>query len=107
LAKALTTEDSDQDQRLRHWAVEELGKLETKESRDALAAFALGLEHRYYDHEGDRMRSKPNADQNPVERGHAASIYRYIITTLERGGMSGPQIEATGLHPAQCFFVMH
>jgi hypothetical protein len=107
LVKALRMEDSDQDQRLRHWAIKELGKLETKESRDALATFALDLEHRYYDQEGDRMKSKPDADQNLVERGHAASIYRYIITTLERGGMNGPQIKAAGLHPDQCFFVAH
>ena len=67
LTKALLMEDPTQYQRLKRWAIRELGKLGTQESRYTLAAFAVELQSKYYDEnrkwigrKGDRLGTYAN-----------------------------------------------
>ena len=101
LYKALVMEDNtDQGQQLKKWAIEELGKLDSAESRQILINFAKELENKYIDSSGERIR--PKGDWLGRE---ATYLYRSIIKILKCEGFSNDKIKAKGLKPDKVFLV--
>ena len=98
LTKALVMEDSNQYQWLKRWAVKELGKLKTDESRWTLINYALELQSRYYD-DNDKWIGR----KEDTFAFHAGEFYRTIIKILKKADMTGDQIKATGLRPDKFF----
>jgi len=99
LYKALKMEDTDdQYQRLKKWATEELGKLDSDESRKILISFAKELENKYIDSRGNRIKVK--GDYLRLRDG---SMYRYIIKILKCYGFSDDKIKDHGLNPKKNF----
>ena len=99
LIEALGMKDITQYQALKQWAIEELGKLDTPESRQALIGFAIELQTTYHDAMGKRVHRK--GDQ---ESTHASSFYHAIIKRLRCNGMSLSDMESAGLKPRKLFF---
>ncbi len=99
LIEALGMKDITQYQALKQWAIEELGKLDTPESRQALIGFAIELQTTYHDAMGKRGHRK--GDQ---ESTHASSFYHAIIKRLRCNGMSLSDMESAGLKPRKLFF---
>lgn len=98
LTKALLMEDPTQYQRLRSWAIKELGKLKTEESRTILMYYALELQNKCYDKDdkwigqkGDRLAA------------YAGEFYHTIIKILKKTGITDAEIKATGLRPDKFF----
>ncbi len=98
LSKALVTEDTSQYQRLKRWAIKELGKLGTEGSRMILINYALGLQKEYYDENGNRI-----AQEDGLGTRNASRLYNMIIHALRGNGMTEREIEATGLLPGRLF----
>ena len=99
LVEALGMKDITQYQDLKQWAIEELGKLDTPESRQGLIGFAIELQTTYRDAMGKRVHGK--GDQ---ETTHASSFYHAIIKRLRCNGMSLSDMESAGLKPRKLFF---
>ena len=98
LTKALATKDFTRYQRLKRWAVKELGKLKTQESRLILIGYALELQSKYYDENGKWIGQK--GDRLVV---YAGEFYHSIIKILENSGMTVAEVKATGLRPDKFF----
>jgi len=98
LTKALATKDFTRYQRLKRWAIKELGKLGTQESRYTLIAYALELQSKYYDENGKWIGQK--GDRLAV---YAGEFYHSIIKILENSGMTVAEVKATGLRPDKFF----
>lgn len=96
----LAVEDTTWDMRLKSWAIKELGKLRTQESRAILIAYALQLQEKYYDQNGKRIFPKDDRLGS-----HASMFYYTIIKILEKSGMSDSDIKATGLEPSKFFII--
>jgi len=101
LAKALATRDPGQYQKLKSWAIEELGELDTSRSRMTLVNFALGLQETYYDAEGRMIEVDKAAD--PLQ-GQAGDLYNCAIGILRDAGITGEELKAVGLDPRKFFF---
>ena len=93
LNEALQMEDPTQEQELKKWAIIELGKLNTEESRSALIAYALYLQKQYYDEKGNLIQDKVST------MNHAAESYNRIIKILGSSNMADSEMEAIGLKP--------
>ncbi len=101
LSTALATEDPTRRQFLKQWAIDQLGKLKTEESRMMLINYALGLQKEYYDETGKRIVRKGDW----LSR-RAPMLYGTIIRILEDSGMSDSEIKATGLRPDELFVIL-
>lgn len=101
LAKALATTDPNQDQRLMRWAIDELGKLDTKKSRGTLVKFAVRLQRKYYTLFGKSV----DIDEKDLFGRRAGLFYNQIIEILRASGMTEKQIKATGLRPDRYFLM--
>ena len=99
LTAALLMEDQTQYQKLKRWAIKELGKLGTEESRSTLIAFAIELQSKYYDENGKCLIRA--GDRLGVNAGE---FYRTIVKMLKRSDMSDSEIRETGLQPDKYFF---
>lgn len=91
-------EDSTQYQRLKRWAVKELGKINTQESRYILIGYALDLQSRCYDNNGKWTVSKDDR-----MGAYAGEFYRDIIKILKKADMTDDEIKATALRPDKFF----
>ena len=101
LYKAIVMEDTtDQNQRLRYWAIEELGKLDSTESGQILVYFAKALEMKYFDSDGKRI--SPKGDKLSLEADY---LYNTIIKKLKCKGLSKDKIKAHGLNPNKVFLL--
>ena len=100
LTKALVMVDKTQYRRLKTWAIKELGKLKTDESRWTLINYALELQNKYYDDNRKWIgrRGDPEATK-------AYQFYRTIIKILKKADMTDAEIKATGLRPDKFFIV--
>jgi len=98
LTEALVMEDSTQYQQLKGWAVKELGKLNTQESRYILVNYALDLQNRCYDNNGNWTVSKDDRIG-----AYAGEFYYDIIKILKKADMTDEEIQATGLRPDKFF----
>ena len=101
LAEALRTDDITIEQRLKLWAIQELAKLNTEQSRATLVEYALELQNRYYDNHG---KSKRRLNGRPGR--HAAEAYRSIIGLLKKAGTTTEQLKAAGLIPHKVFIII-
>jgi len=95
LCRALATDDLTQRQRLRKWAIDELGKLGTAKARSALIGYAVALQQVYYDAQGKRDGFG----------GYATGFYRRIVHILRGDGMTESEIRQAGLQPDRFFVV--
>lgn len=100
LTRALAMEDFTNDQLLKRWAIEELAKLNTRDSRYILIGFALELQSRYYDENGRFIMQK-----NDRLGVYAGLFYNNIIKTLKDSLFTDSEIKETGLQPDR-FFIM-
>lgn len=98
LTEALVIEDSTQYQRLKRWAIKELEKLNTQESRYILIGYALELQSRCYDNNGKWIVSKGDR-----MGAYAGEFYRTIIKILKKADMTNAEIKATTLQPDKLF----
>ncbi|MHC4478941.1 MAG: hypothetical protein ACYTEL_25215 [Planctomycetota bacterium] len=98
LKKALEMEDITQDQWLTRWAVQEMGKLGTEQSRTELLRYALDLQSKYYD-----KNAKWKAKEGDRAALYAGESYRRILKVLRKSGMSEEEIKASGLRPDKFF----
>jgi len=98
LTRAIAVNDFTERQQLRRWAIDELAKLDTPDSRSVLIAHALTLQNRYYDAHGKRLQPPPDRF-----RGYAGEFYRRIIDALKESGMSPSAISQAGLQPDRFF----
>ena len=99
LSKGLATRDPNQNQKLIRWAIDELGKLDTRKSRRTLVKFALRLQRRYYTRFGKRVE----IDEKDLFGRRADSFYHQVIEILRASGMTDEQIKETGLRPDKYF----
>ena len=100
--KALIMEDTtDHYQRLKKWAVEELGKLDSAESRQFLIDFAKDLENKYIDSRGNTIKT----EEKDWLGQQAGNIYRSIIKILKSKGFSDDKIKAQGLNADKVFIM--
>jgi hypothetical protein len=100
LTKALVMKDSNQYQWLKRWAIKELGKLRTDQSRWTLINYALELQNKYYDDNGKWIGRRED-----LEASNAHPFYSSIIKILKKADMTDAEIKATGLRPDK-FFIM-
>jgi len=100
LTRATAMNDFTERQQLRRWAIDELAKLGSDESRSTLIRHAVMLQTRYYDARGKRLQPPPDRFG-----GYAGEFYRRIIGILEDSGMSRSAIAQTGLQPDRFFTV--
>lgn len=96
----LAVEDTTWELRLKSWAIKELGKLKTPESRAILIAYALELQKKYYDENGRRI----GEDEDRLA-SYAPMFYNIIIRILRDKGMTDSDIRATGLQPGKLFII--
>ena len=93
LTASLLMDDQTQYQWLKRWAIKELGKLGTEESRSTLIAFAIELQSKYYDENGKRIKRK----KGDLLGLRAPLLYRNIVSILKKSDMTDSEIEASGL----------
>jgi hypothetical protein len=98
LTKALVMEDSNQYQPLKRWAIKELGKLRTDQSRWTLINYALELQNSYYDDNGKWIGRREDAFAS-----YAGEFYRTIIKILKKADMTDAEIKDIGLRPYKVF----
>jgi len=98
LTEALLTEDKTQYQEIKTWAIKELGKLKTDESRWILINYALELQKKFYDD-----NQKWIGRRGDPEASNALEFYRNIIKILKKADMTDDEIQATGLRPDKFF----
>lgn len=96
----LAAKDPTWDLRLKSWAIKELGKLKTQQSRAILIAYAIQLQEKYYDQNGRRI----GQDEDRLA-SYAPMFYNIIIKILKETGMTDSAIEATGLRPGKLFII--
>lgn len=101
LTQALVMVDKTQYQRLKTWAIKELGKLRTDESRWTLINYALELQNKYYDENQKWIGRKWDS-----EASNAHEFYHTIIKILKKADMTDAEIKATGLRPDKFFIVV-
>jgi len=100
LTRALAMKDFTQEQELRKWAIQELGKLGTQDSQSVLVGFALDLQNRYYDKDGKRVHQ----DEDRLDV-YAPLLYNTIVDLLRDSGLSDTQIKGTGVQHDK-FFIL-
>jgi len=96
----LAVEDTTWELRLKSWAIKELGKLGTQESRAILIAYALRLQQKYYDENGKRIFPKDDRLAS-----HASVFYDTILKILKYSSMRDYDIKSTGLQPDKFFII--
>ena len=96
----LAVEDTTWELRLKSWAIKELGKLGTQESRAILIAYALRLQQKYYDENGKWIFPKDDRLAS-----HASVFYDTILKILKYSSMRDYDIKSTGLQPDKFFII--
>jgi hypothetical protein len=98
LSRALVMADSTHEQRIRRWAIGELGKLDSPSSRSVLIGYALGLQDAFYDTDGRQINETAELPFN-----RAGTLYRAMIQILGDQGMTSEEVKQTGLRPEKLF----
>jgi len=99
LARALAMKDFTQEQELKKWAIQELGKLGTADSQSVLVGFAIDLQNRFYDKDAKRVHPS-GEDRLDV---YAPLLYSASVGLLRNSGLSDAQIRAAGVRDDEFF----